>query len=110
MAGNPARGGTVTALAGGERTLGAAIDACLAQPRPATTARTYTHTLEQLARQLGRDRPLAGVTDEELAAAASQLWGCPRAPHLEPAPGHHRLVPGLLPPSRPARREPGAAR
>ena len=75
MAGNPARGGTVTALAGGERTLGAAIDAFLAQPRPATTARTYTRTLEQLARQLGRDRPLAGVTDEELAAAASQLWG-----------------------------------
>ncbi len=75
MAGNPARGATVTAITGGERTLGAAVDAFLAQPRPATTARTYTRTLEQLARQLGRDRPLAGVTDEELAAAASQLWG-----------------------------------
>src|SRR5216683_739387 len=75
MAGNRADGRTVTAITGGERTLGAAVDAFLAQPRPATTARTYTRTLEQLARQLGRDRPLASVTDEELAAAASQLWG-----------------------------------
>ena len=66
---------TVTALAGGERTLGAAVDAFLAQPRPATTARTYTRTLERLAGQLGRDRPLAGITDDELAAAASALWG-----------------------------------
>jgi integrase len=75
MAGNPARDGTVTALAGRERTLGAAVDAFLGQPRPATTARTYTRTLEQLARQLGGDRPLAGVTDDELDAAAGQLWG-----------------------------------
>jgi integrase len=67
--------GTVTALAGGERTLGAAIDAFLSEPRPASTARTYTRTLDQLTRQLGRDRPLAGVTDGELAEAASQLWG-----------------------------------
>jgi len=67
--------GTVTALAGGERTLGVAVDAFLAQPRPATTARTYTGTLERLAGQLGRDRPLAGVTGDELAAAASALWG-----------------------------------
>jgi integrase len=71
----PARGGTVTAITGGERTLGAAVDAFLAQPRPATTARTYTRTLEQLAGQLGRDRPLAGVTGDELADAASALWG-----------------------------------
>jgi integrase len=75
MAGSPANGGTVTAIAGAERTLGAAVDAFLAQPRPATTARTYTRTLEQLARELGRDRPLAGVTGDELADAASQLWG-----------------------------------
>jgi site-specific recombinase XerD len=65
----------VTAIAGGERTLGAAVDTFLAQPRPATTARTYTRTLERLAAELGRDRPLAGVTDEELDAAASRLWG-----------------------------------
>ena len=75
MAGNPAGGGTVAAITGGERTLGAAIDAFLAQPRPATTARTYTRTLERLAREFGRDRPLAGITDEELDSAAGQLWG-----------------------------------
>ena len=75
MAGTPARGGTVTAITGAEQTLGAAVDAFLAQPRPATTARTYTRTLERLAGELGRDRPLANVTGEELAAAASQLWG-----------------------------------
>ncbi len=67
--------GTVTALAGGERTLDAAVDAFLAQPRPATTARTYTRTLERLAGELGRDRPLNGITDGELADAASALWG-----------------------------------
>ncbi len=75
MAGSPANGGTVIAIAGAERTLGAAVDAFLAQPRPATTARTYTRTLEQMAGQLGRDRPLAGVTGDELADAAGQLWG-----------------------------------
>ena len=66
---------TVTAITRGERTLGAAVDAFLAQPRPATTARTYTRTLERLARELGRDRPLASVTDEELADAVGRLWG-----------------------------------
>jgi site-specific recombinase XerD len=67
--------GTVTAITGGERTLGDAVDAFLAQPRPATTARTYTRTLERLAGELGRDRPLAGITDDELAAAVGTLWG-----------------------------------
>jgi integrase len=75
MAGNPGRGTAVTAIAGGERTLGAAVDAFLAQTRPDTTARTYTRTLEQLAGDLGRDRPLAQVTGEELDDAASALWG-----------------------------------
>ena len=65
----------MTASADGQRTLGAAIDAFLAQPRPATTTRAYTRTLEQLAGQLGRGRPLTGLTDTELAEAASQLWG-----------------------------------
>src|SRR5438309_1379168 len=97
--------GTVTALVAGQRTVGAAVDAFLAQPRPVTTARTYARTLERLAGQLGRDRPLAGVTDDELAAAASAV-GRPGAAHLEPAPGHHRLVPGLVPAARLARREP----
>ena len=75
MAGTAARGGTVTAITAAERTLGAAVDAFLAQPRPVTTARTYTRTLERLAGELGRDRPLAGITDEDLDGAASRLWG-----------------------------------
>src|SRR5947209_3315718 len=70
MAGTPARGGTVTAATGAERTLGAAVDAFLAQPRPVTTARTYTRTLERLAGELGRDRPLAGP-----AARAEEALG-----------------------------------
>src|SRR5436190_22800423 len=74
MAGTPACGKTVTAITGAERTLGAAVDAFLAQPRPATTARTYARTLERLAGELGRDRPLAGVADEDLDGAASRLW------------------------------------
>jgi integrase len=74
MAGKSASGSTVTAITGGQQTLGAAVGAFLAQPRPATTARTYARTLEQLAGHLGRDRPLAGVTGDELAAAASALW------------------------------------
>ena len=68
-------GGTVTALAGGGRTFGAAVDTFLSQPWPATTARTYGGTLERLAAVLGRDRPLAGITDEKMAEAATVLWG-----------------------------------
>jgi hypothetical protein len=34
-------------------------------PRPDTTTRTYAGTLERLAARLGRDRPLADVTDDE---------------------------------------------
>jgi len=71
--------GRVTAIAGAERTLGHAIDAFLTQPRAATTHRTYTRTREHLTRQLGHDRPLRAVTDEELAEAVEGLWG-ERAP------------------------------
>ncbi|MGH3120946.1 MAG: tyrosine-type recombinase/integrase [Streptosporangiaceae bacterium] len=70
-----ARGGPVTSIAGAGRTLGAAIDTFLAQPRPATTARTYAGTLGRMAGVLGRDRLLADVTDEEMAEAAVVLWG-----------------------------------
>jgi site-specific recombinase XerD len=69
----------VTALTGSGRSLGAAVDAFLSVPRPDTTARTYTGTLERLAAVLGRDRPLVGVTADELAGAAEELWG-----HLAP--------------------------
>jgi site-specific recombinase XerD len=79
VAGNPGRGGAVTAIAGTGRTLGAAVDAFLSVPRPDTTVRTYAGTLERLAARLGRDRPLTDVADEELATAASEMWG-----HLAP--------------------------
>jgi site-specific recombinase XerD len=69
----------VTAIVGAERTLGQAVDALLAQPRPTSTHRSYTRTLEHLARQLGRNRPLATATDEELAEAVCALWA-ERAP------------------------------
>ncbi len=59
MAGTAARGGPVTAVTGAERTLGAAVDAFLAQPRPVTTARTYTRTLERLAGEPGSARSTA---------------------------------------------------
>src|SRR5690242_7103868 len=64
--------GTVTALDGGGRTLGAAVDAFLDVARPDTTARTYGGTLERMAAVLGRDRPLARV--HELEDAANELW------------------------------------
>jgi integrase len=75
MAGNPGRGGAVTAITGAGRTLGAAVDAFLSVPRPDATARAYTGTLERLAARLGPDRLLAGVTAGELAGAAGELWG-----------------------------------
>jgi len=79
VAGNPGRGGAVPAIADAGRSLGAAIDAFLSVPRPDTTARTYAGTLERLASRLGRDRPFASVTGDELAGAAGELWG-----HLAP--------------------------
>ena len=75
MAGKPGRGGAAPAIAGAGRTLGDAVNAFLSVPRPDTTARTYAGTLERLAARLGRDRPVAGVTDDELADAAAELWG-----------------------------------
>jgi len=64
---------SVTAVA--RRSLGAAVDAFLSQPRPATTVRTYRGTLDRLSGELGRESSLAGIADEELAAAAFRLWG-----------------------------------
>jgi integrase len=75
MAAGNGRSGAVTAITGAGRTLGAAVDAFLSVPRPDTTARTYAGTMERLAARLGRDRSLAGVTDDELAGAAAELWG-----------------------------------
>ena len=75
MAGKTGRGGAVTAITGAGRTLGDAVDAFLSVPSPDTTARNYAGTLERLASKLGRDRTFAGVTDDELAGAAAELWG-----------------------------------
>ena len=79
MTGNLGRGGKVTAIMQQDRGLGAAVDAFLGVARPGTTARTYAGTLERLAARLGRNRPLAGVADDELNDAADELWG-----HLAP--------------------------
>jgi site-specific recombinase XerD len=69
----------VAAIIGADRTVRQAVDAFLAQPRAATTHRTYTRTLDHLARTLGPDRPLADVATDELAEAVGRLWG-ERAP------------------------------
>ncbi|MGH3193015.1 MAG: tyrosine-type recombinase/integrase [Streptosporangiaceae bacterium] len=87
MAGKPGRGGAVAAIAGAGRTLGAAVDAFLSVSRPDTTARTYAGTMEHLAARLGRDRPLADVTDGELADAVQELWG-----HLAPRTWNRHLA------------------
>jgi integrase len=79
MGGNPGRSGAVTAIADAGRSLGTAVDTFLAVDRPDTTARTYAGTLERLAAVIGRDRPFADVTDDELSGAAGELWG-----HLAP--------------------------
>ena len=75
MAGNPGRSGAVMAITGAGRTFGAAADAFLSVPRPETTARTCAGTLERLAARLGRDLPLASVTDDELESAANEAVG-----------------------------------
>src|SRR5947199_331603 len=90
MAGTPARGGTVTAITGTERTLGAAVDAFLAQPRPVTTARTYTRTLERLAGERGRDRPLAGIAGEALGLDVADFDLASRQARARTKGGHVR--------------------
>lgn len=75
MTGEPGRAAEVVLVTGSGRGLGSAVDAFLSVPRPDTTARTYAGTLKRLAAVLGQDRPLADVTDGELAGAAAELWG-----------------------------------
>jgi site-specific recombinase XerD len=55
-----------------------AIEAFLASPRytgSGNTYRAYTCVLTHLADQLGSDRALADVDDEEIGAALDRLWG-----------------------------------
>jgi integrase len=58
-------------------TVRAAIDAFLDSPNvkgSANTLRAYTNVLDRTADELGPDRALAGVDDEEIAAALAALW------------------------------------
>ncbi|MEV4013499.1 tyrosine-type recombinase/integrase [Nonomuraea angiospora] len=66
----------VTALRGGHVTLAAAADAFLA-PRTAdpNTHRAYASAIDRTIERLGRDRPLADVTDAEIGTALAELWG-----------------------------------
>ncbi|WP_457063655.1 tyrosine-type recombinase/integrase [Mycobacteroides abscessus] len=55
-----------------------AVDAFLAAPRnraSANTQRAYAGILDRLTEQLGADRPLAEVSEENVAAALDSLWG-----------------------------------
>ncbi|WP_406314658.1 tyrosine-type recombinase/integrase [Streptosporangium sp. NBC_01639] len=63
----------VAALRGGHVTLAAAADAFLATARTANpnTHRAYASAIDRL----GRDRPLAEVTDAEIGTVLADLWG-----------------------------------
>ncbi|MGW4667196.1 tyrosine-type recombinase/integrase, partial [Streptosporangium sandarakinum] len=67
----------VTALRGGGVSLAAAADAFLATPCTANsnTHRAYASAIDRVAALLGRDRSLADVTDAEIGAALTELWG-----------------------------------
>ncbi|WP_236003806.1 hypothetical protein [Nonomuraea antri] len=62
----------ITALRGGRVTL---TDAFLATPRTANpnTHRAYASAVDRTIALLGRDRPLAEVTDAEIGAALAEL-------------------------------------
>ena len=65
----------LSAIASTERTFRAAVDAFLAKPRSQRTQRTYARTLNQLIQAVGPERPLAGLSSDELAEAVTALWG-----------------------------------
>jgi len=65
----------LSAIASTERTLRAAVDAFLAKPRSQRTQRTYARTLDHLIQAVGPERPLAGLSSDELAEAVTALWG-----------------------------------
>ncbi|MGV9384110.1 hypothetical protein ACWDRB_50425 [Nonomuraea sp. NPDC003707] len=71
-------GGTATrrTLRGGGVSLAAAADAFLATPRTANpiTHRAYASAIDRVTARLGRNRPLADVTDTEIGAALTELW------------------------------------
>ncbi|MFI6318795.1 hypothetical protein ACIBG8_14805 [Nonomuraea sp. NPDC050556] len=67
----------VTTPRGGNISLAAAADAFLTTPRTANpnTHRAYASAIDRTIALLGRDRPLADVTDAEIGAALAGLWG-----------------------------------
>jgi integrase len=65
----------LSAIASTERTLRAAVDAFLAKPCSQRTHRTYARTLNHLIQAVGPERPLAGLSSDELAEAVTALWG-----------------------------------
>ncbi|MEV0590407.1 tyrosine-type recombinase/integrase [Nonomuraea cavernae] len=67
----------IAALRGGHVTLAAAADAFLATPRTANpnTHRAYASAVDRVIDRLGRERPLAEVTDAEIGQALTELWG-----------------------------------
>ncbi|MGI5290595.1 tyrosine-type recombinase/integrase [Nonomuraea polychroma] len=67
----------ISALRGGHITLAAAADAFLATPRTANpnTHRAYASAIDRVTTLVGRDRPLADVTDTEIGTALAELWG-----------------------------------
>lgn len=65
----------LSAITSTERTLRAAVDAFLAKPRSQRTHRAYARTLDHLIQAVGPERPLAGLSSDELAEAVTTLWG-----------------------------------
>ncbi|MEV5561206.1 site-specific integrase, partial [Nonomuraea wenchangensis] len=67
----------IAALRGEHVTLAAAADAFLATARTANpnTHRAYASAIDRTIALLGRDRPLAEVTDAEIGTALTELWG-----------------------------------
>ncbi|MFI6741641.1 hypothetical protein ACIBI9_52765 [Nonomuraea sp. NPDC050451] len=65
----------ITALRGGHVTLAAAADAFLATRRTSNlnTHRAYASAVDRVIALLGRDRPLAEVSDAEIGAALADL-------------------------------------
>ncbi|RSN15653.1 site-specific integrase [Nonomuraea sp. WAC 01424] len=67
----------IATLRGAGVSLAAAADAFLATARTANpnTHRAYASAIDRTIAALGRDRPLAEVTDAEIGAALAELWG-----------------------------------
>jgi hypothetical protein len=65
------------ALRGGNVTLAAAAATYLATARTANpdTHRAYASAIDRTIDRLGRDRPLAEITDVEIGTALAELWG-----------------------------------